>query len=258
MPLKRRNLILISSMTAATALTKWLEPRWPEAIAQTSGPRTLTFWLNAFIPETISSLTRTVPGSGPHAGKTMIPGPIPGVSDCFLTDQRSFSNRRRASSRMHSEITVNLNSATVIDQIHRCDPTIEVDCEDGDEECRETASTSRMSFRDFQVVASDASSTEMQVRLAAAANNGCFTGSPDIDYQGTLTLNVASNQGQLLGVEVGFDGLIEPFPAFELYVAVDNDPGTALYTRSPIPGKSPSNLVRSADEPVNVGLSLPL
>lgn len=65
------------------------------------------FWINAFIPRDVSGYTKPVPG-GPHRGKTMIPGPNP-VSDCYLTDQRDFSNDIHAKSRMHSEFRMALD-----------------------------------------------------------------------------------------------------------------------------------------------------
>jgi len=52
--------------------------------------KSVKFWVNAFIPKNIKNLTKTVL-KGKHAKKTMIEGPIPLVSDCYLTDQRTFS-----------------------------------------------------------------------------------------------------------------------------------------------------------------------
>jgi hypothetical protein len=40
----------------------------------------------------------------------MFHGPIPGVSDCFLTDNRKFESNIDAPSRMHSEITIDMSS----------------------------------------------------------------------------------------------------------------------------------------------------
>jgi hypothetical protein len=44
---------------------------------------TVKIWINAFIPRNIDGLTATVP-AGPHRGKTMLPGPIPGYRTAFL------------------------------------------------------------------------------------------------------------------------------------------------------------------------------
>ena len=108
--------------------------------------RTVKVWINAFIPRTISSYTLRVP-AGIHVGKTMIPGPNP-ISDCYLTDQRDFSNLIHAKSRMHSEVKVDFTgSRSTITQWHKCDLTTELDCEDGVVESTGTGNTSRMRFQ---------------------------------------------------------------------------------------------------------------
>ena len=46
---------------------------------------------------------------------------------CYLTDQRNFSNERRASSRMHSMAKVDLADAQPnLTQWHRCDELVSV------------------------------------------------------------------------------------------------------------------------------------
>ncbi|MBC7797825.1 MAG: hypothetical protein H7Z37_13210, partial [Pyrinomonadaceae bacterium] len=48
------------------------------------------FWINAFIPLSVPGYTLAVPS---HGGMSMIPGPgVNPFSDCYHTDQRSFSN----------------------------------------------------------------------------------------------------------------------------------------------------------------------
>jgi len=42
----------------------------------------------------------------------MVTGPIPFVSDCFLTDQRGFSSDRSKTARMHLEATIDLSDVT--------------------------------------------------------------------------------------------------------------------------------------------------
>src|SRR5215211_2981390 len=64
----------------------------PHPVAAQAAPckiRTITVWLNAFIPGHVPGITYPVP-AGPYAGKTMIYNPIPG-GDCFIGDQRDFS-----------------------------------------------------------------------------------------------------------------------------------------------------------------------
>lgn len=83
---------------------------------------------------------------------TMLPGPISSVNDCFLTDQRSFSSAIGEKSRMHSEVELDVSGTpTIIRQSHRCDPTIEVDCEDGDEECSLSGSVKGKKFHNLLI-----------------------------------------------------------------------------------------------------------
>lgn len=205
----------------------------PEAGQPDGRARTVRVWLNAFIPREVPG--KTSEAAGPNAGRTMLHGPIPGVSDCFLTDDRDFSDDPSASSRMHSEIEIDLSGPTELFQWHDCHPTVEIDCEDGEVECLQQADTSRMQFTDLR---GDPGSL-VHVDLVAAANNPCFTGSPDIDCSGTITINVQART-------VAFDGVIDAFPAFEMYASVDDGPALALFRTLPLPGKDPWNLPGNA------------
>lgn len=187
-------------------------------------------WLNAFIPGTVPGLTETVP-DGPHAGKTMLRGPIPGISDCFLTDNRSFDSYIHASSRMHSELEIDVADPSITLEWHNCDFTHEIDCEDGSEECKEQGDTSRMRFSGLHAP----SPSLILVNLNGAANNPCFTGSPDIDYLGTILIDLNAKTVQ-------FDGLIDAFPAFEMYATANGGAGQPMFRTMPLPGKSPGNL----------------
>ena len=199
---------------------------------------TVKVWLNAFIPGDIPGLTQVVP-AGAHSGQSMIPGPIPLVSDCFLTDQRDFDADIHASSRMHSECEIDVGSPlvlatpgpTISTEWHHCDASVEVDCEDGDEECNQAADSSRMSFGNLRIT----SSTSFAIDLVGAANNGCYAGSPDIDYQGTFSVELST--GTVL-----FNGHIDAFPAFEAYATANGGAGVTLFRTLPLPGNDPWNL----------------
>lgn len=152
--------------------------------------RSVKVWINAFIPKWIPSYTLPVPG-GIHVGKTMIPGPNI-ASDCYLTDQRDFSNHIHAKSRMHSEVTVDFGGRRpAIKQWHKCDLTTELDCEDGDEESTARGSTSRMKFH--LLPTSTAKLAILSVKCSAS--NPCAPTSRlfgDIDYYGTLTVDLGA------------------------------------------------------------------
>src|SRR5207249_1200551 len=154
--------------------------------------------------------------------------------DCFLTDQRDFSASLSPSvtSRMHSEIEIDLTAPRVIRQMHHCDETVEVDCEDGDEECHHRADTSRMQFSKFRCDPCGPSGMVIKVDLVGAANNACFTGSPDIDYKGTITIMVPPTRN---AAQVSFEGMIDQFPAFEMYASADGGLPLPLFQLRPLP-----------------------
>src|SRR5690242_9565019 len=93
-------------------------------------------WLNAFIPKDLDS-AQPVPGDK-YAGKTMLPTPGP-INAWFLTDQRGFSSDNDVSSRMHSEIEIDVIKQQIIREFHQCCDSIQVDSETGEEQCREAA-----------------------------------------------------------------------------------------------------------------------
>jgi hypothetical protein len=208
----------------------------------------VSVWINAFIPRDIPGLTEPVP-AGPFGGQTMIHGPVPGISDCYLTDNRGFDANEAASSRMHSIINIDITGSTPteISQVHRISPTHEVDCEDGDVEGTGTASNTRMQFTNLQ----SPSPGIINVDVKGAANNPLATGSPDIDYQGTFTIDTSART-------ISFQGLIDSFPAFEAYVSTNGDPiGKAIFTAPPPPGNTPRDLFGDASTSVSGTATFP-
>lgn len=229
--------------------------------------RSIKFWINAFIPRDIPGYTMTVP-KGRYAGFTMIPGPqsvgvpIPprpspymmyqgvstvrvGTSDCYLTDQRTFSSNINEKSRMHSEVKVDFSSPTpLITQWHNCDFTTECDCEDGDVECHKPGKTSRMGFFPISV------GPRTTIRMDCAASNPCAPTSRlfgDIDYEGTIVFDKDTRTIQI-------DILIDRFPAFEAYATINDGPGTVLFREAPPIGNTVMNLPGRADRPIRRSL----
>jgi hypothetical protein len=220
----------------------------PELTPATSGPaqpgttpaqaptpsaiRTVKVWLNAFIPDTVPG--KTIPAPGPHAGKTMLNGPI--FSECYLTDNRSFDSNVHAPSRMHSEIEIDVAGPTEVFQWHNCDETHEINCKTGAAVCTSKGRTSDMLFSKLR----GSSGSLIQVDLKGASNNPCYSGSPDIDYEGRVTINVGART-------VEFDGKIDQFPAFEMYGTANGGAGAMMFNSMPLPGKDPWNLPREAN-----------
>lgn len=74
----------------------------------------VTVWINAFINKDVTDgkggfltfkLTR-----GLGVGKSVIPGPIPGFKDCYMTDNRDFYSSITEEARIHAEITIDFTA----------------------------------------------------------------------------------------------------------------------------------------------------
>ena len=201
---------------------------------------TIQIWLKSFIPATIESAV-LARGAGEHAGKTMLPTPGP-LNRCFLTDQRLYSSDFHASARMHSDVEIDVVECRIIQQHHRCSETIEVDCKTGEERCRRAASTDGMSFHDFEV--SDGGK-RIAFRLDGSTKNPCLEiasvkVSPNLDYSGEITILLDAERR---AGSVSFDGKIEIYPAFEMYVVVNGGEAQEIFLARALPGTSPLDLV---------------
>ncbi|MBZ0287875.1 MAG: hypothetical protein K8I30_09700, partial [Anaerolineae bacterium] len=142
----------------------------------------------------------------------LTPGPI---NACYLTDQRGFSSDINAHARMHSEIEIDMQAGVILHQLHRCDETIEVDCDNGKEKCRQSAETGQMKFSGLKVSQEGAITLE----ISGSTHNPCLkvaniAVSPNLDYNGTISIVPLRD-----GVSVAFKGNIETYPAFEMYAA---------------------------------------
>jgi hypothetical protein len=205
--------------------------------------RTVTVWLNAFIPRDVPGLTRKVPDSGVKldpsmAGKTMFDT----FFVCGLTDQRSLSADINASSRMHSEAKIDLDKPRITYQKHRIDPSVEVNCMTGKVVCKGTSSTSPMNFS-FKGVTS---AKEIMIHMRGSQGPACpkskiikkvgqFLLNAKIDYEGTFFIKrVARNY-----VDIGFLGYVDLFPAYEFVAMLNDSNPIHLGGRLPAAGSSP-------------------
>jgi hypothetical protein len=162
---------------------------------------------------------------------------LPIIGDCFLTDHRSFDSALGASARMHSDafIWIKPDGTYTWNQGHSCGETIEVDCEDGDEEGRETAGTEDMSFTERE-----GNGDRVVLGYKGAGANPLVFAAPDIDLEGTLTLD-------RVGGFVEFVGKVDEFPAFEAYVSINGSSPHTVATLGPAPGAGPGSLIGGAN-----------
>ncbi len=189
--------------------------------------KTVKVWLNAFIPQTVPG--KTIPAPAAHTGKSMLNGPI--FSECYLSDNRSFDANIGAPSRMHSEIEIDVSGPKETFHWHYCYETYEINCKTAAAVCTKNGRTSDMKFKSLR----GSSSSTIQIDLEGASNNPCYSGSPDIDYEGTFAIDVGKRT-------VEFDGKIDDFPAFEGYATANSGAGVMLFNTMPLPGKDPWNL----------------
>jgi hypothetical protein len=202
----------------------------------------LIVWFNAFLPTVLVGLTQRVP-AGQFKGKSMLPGPM-SINDCFLTDNRGFSRFRSASCRVHAVVAFDLsglNPNMVFGR--RADTTFEIDCTSGAIECQAGSDVSRVKFKNLQ-----GTSTYFKVDLDAQANNPCFTGSPDIEFNGTLRVVNKS--------VVMYEGSIGEFPAFEAYVQKGNGPRKVIYRHTRKRNATPMNLFNGATRQIMTSVNV--
>ena len=244
----------------------------------------ISFWLNAFIPRTVSGYTQTL-AAGLHVGKTAVP--LPGVARTwpgntfkdwnagYLTDQRGFLDNVTASSRMHCWAEVDLGSLTLGRQDHTSSGTTEVNLSTGVQTGFGYADMRRCRFSQhappFGGVgaifgASRGGSTMPQpvphfgpgvrgstdVRLVAAAGDPLVGMAADIDYNGTFTITIDGAGG----VAIAFSGMIDAFPAYDCYATLNGVTKT-LFTNSPPPGNTVASLLGGANRSVTGSASFP-
>jgi hypothetical protein len=190
-------------------------------------------WANAFIPLNVPGYTKVVP-KGPFKNRTMIPGPF-AWSDCFLTDQRDFSEHIHAKSRMHCEARVDLlTNPPKMTQWHNCDFTTECDCDDGEEECHEQGKTTNMSY----VMAYDPKLSTVRLNLAARAWNPCSPASAvggEIDMKMKFVLDTTNKT-------LVCSATVDSFPAFEAYATINDGAGVAIFHQPPPTGRTVMDL----------------
>jgi hypothetical protein len=201
--------------------------------------------MNSFIPDDLPGQTLKVP-AGRFQGKTMIKAPFSWVTDCFMTDNRGFSNDVQASARTHSELRIDL-SAWPRYRYHSMNvtgKTYEVDCEDGAVECEAQAPAYRL-----HILPPVASESSIFFPIMGAASDPCFTGAPDVDYEGVIKIDVLSG-------EAAFEGKLDTFPNFEMYAMQDEGKVRTVFQLSPEPGTSPLSLYGSANRIISSSVKI--
>jgi hypothetical protein len=185
----------------------------------------LTIWLNAFIPSNAPGAITPTPGFS----QTAIKGPL---GTCYLTDQRGCSSNILGSARMHSEIEIDVSgtsvsSWTVVSYKHQTGPTIEVNCNTGNELCQDLAPNTNMSFGPLRVI--DPANAEISLYSAVSVACPAAIPAPPIQYAGIIYLSRISSTA----IRVAFVGHTTKYPKFEMYATFGIVSPQSLFCQGP-------------------------
>lgn len=214
------------------------------------GQTKIHIYIRAFIPREHTGnpgYVRPVPA---EPGLFVIPEPtfilptIPpkcistGGADCFLTDNRLFSDDVSASSRAGTEfvLVISGNNVTVEKadgrDIQRTGPTHKVICQTAaDIVPPKSASTSSM-----HIGTPASAGGIVQIVVDGRANNPLVTPSPDIKYSGTFTFDTRTNT-------LRFQGSTGVFPAYEAYAQLNGGPIVPVFQNTPGPSTTVCDLI---------------
>jgi hypothetical protein len=249
-------------------------------------------WINAFIPRNLDGVTKEVM-NGENRGKTVIPLPWYGrlafniakpLGTCFLTDQRSFSNKVTASSRVQSIVSFSMAHIGVVSGQHSTSGTTALRFDDGNTYDRRDADLSRCSISnvysvDYDFISSVYTYRNDPVLIQKYMDRISFAGHPRsfgparlVETKQGLAVHVvgmASDPLVNLAADVNYDvyflvgvdlkaetiivaclGVVDAFPAFECYTSYLGST-MELFTQPSPPGNTAIDLLGEADTPVS-------
>jgi hypothetical protein len=231
----------------------------------------ITFWMKAFIPYHVPGVTKIIPNSdnesmviGPpelntaprSVGETVKSAVIPGygVYDSFRrygyrTDQRSFDSNYNAKSRMNCAFNLILNGDDLRNAqldaaagYNHCDQTVAVDVETGAVLKTGNASNENMSFTQGTVT-SDCFNIYMSMAAADPVVLGA-TAIANINFSGNISIQpVIDRRHARYNWSLSTSILLDNFPAFEAYAAINEKRAFAIFQTMPLPGYTVADLI---------------
>jgi hypothetical protein len=187
------------------------------------------FWLNAFI-------------SPDH-----IDGP-PGFH-CFHGDGRGYSADVHARSRLHSEVEISgLGTAQPHISLtwNHCDESIQIDCDTKAELDRKSPDPSRCGWHNLRCTGGSYADP-WSVDFVGAVNNPCVIASPDVDVNGTFSIDPLQGHAY-------FQGMVDVYPWYEGYVAFNNGAPVTMFQLEP--SGTPFGLYGGASRAVSVSVAM--
>lgn len=235
----------------------------PGLVSSVSAQDRIHIWVKAFIPNSHPGNPGYVKPVPAQPGKWIISAPV--GSDCYMTDNRTFSGDPNASARMTTEFTFTVGNGSATagpagpKPIFATGPTHDVNCATGaDLLPPRTAATDDMhmghaAFADGigQVVIDCRAGNPFFVFLPDTPIS--FPYAPDIRYGGTFTYDTTKET-------LRFQGSTGVFPAFEAYAQLNDGPVQTLFRLDPGPGTTVISLTAAGtglnQQPVDVTITL--
>ena len=212
--------------TAYTAPTTLFRP-----VAGDCTVKTISIWLNAFIPGNAPGFTKPVPG-GVHAGKTMLDT---GDGNCFLSNGRDFSSDLNAESMLQSRADIEIVKATGainLTQSHRWGRIITVAPDTGKVICDIPGGPVEPQPNRLKAEVTDVTRTSeksdfiLSIIGQVPPPPPCLSGmrAPTYHVGVGVHMQISIRRSNLISEEamvLHAAGVIENLPAFELYTSVN-------------------------------------
>jgi hypothetical protein len=233
-------------------------------VSSVSAQDRIHIWVKAFIPNSHPGNPGYVKPVPAQPGRWVISAPV--GSDCYMTDNRTFSGDPNASARMTTEFTFTVDNGSATTgpagpkPIFATGPTHDVNCATGADLLQpRTAATADMhmghaAFADGigQVVIDCRAGNPFFVFLPGTPIS--FPYAPDIRYGGTFTYDTAKET-------LRFQGSTGVFPAFEAYAQLNDGAVQTLFRLDPGPGTTVISLTAAGtglnQQPVDVSITFP-
>jgi hypothetical protein len=232
-----------------------------------SPPRSLRVWMSAFIPAHLPGYTTTLV-TGKHEGWTVLMPPDGGRS--LLTHQRAFSPATDADSLLHSHARLTwMGAAKPLEQWHRSQPAQEYRAGEAASD-PPAGDTSRMAIKliTHHTIAADPDAARLihnAPRRPGQSPSGLVYLA--VDCQATESSGLyydwfgpASYRGVVIfdpkSRTVDFSGTVSRFPAFEMYVSVNDGQAHKVVQSSPSRGRDLFTH-GPGERPVRDGVKLP-
>jgi len=201
----------------------------PPQSSHSTGLPHLKFWVNAFIPNTLTGAF--IATTGPYAGRQVFPSPLGG---CFETDQRTFDSTLPSSRVPGLTITPSSRLQLVLefdpsaqdpshDSFKTGGLTFKIDCKNGKPECEKNVSP-RGDIHTYHGLSTPQYVTTIDFDVSA--NDPCVWGAPDIRIFGLVAIDKQSRTYSLYYWTT-------LFPAMEVYLSIDGGQPITLNTTPP-------------------------